>query len=321
MNRAFLAGVILCALAGPSAAFEPLSVTYQQFTSLNLGGDDAPVWSHDGTAVFYSSRATGLPYIFRKTIGSPMNTTGTRLTNGMVDEYSATVSSDDAWVMLCVGDSLSSRHLYRCPATGGVPFTKLTFGPYYDIDPDWYGSSSGLVAFTSTRGGAGYQIWTVAPNGTLPATAYTQVTDAGHNDMHPSFSPDGTRIVFSSDRSGGTQLFVTTWNGSSWGAPVQITSGGGAKKSPDWSADGQYIAYEVTSGGNTEMWIANGDGTSPQLVTSAGSYDARPSWSATGNQLAFVSDRSGAQYIWLADGLYTPAAPQSWGKIKAKYRQ
>ena len=312
--------IAFIALAGVAAA-DPLALSYQQFTSVNLGGDDAPVWSHDGTAVYYSSRATGFPYIFRKMIGAPMNTSGARLTNWTFDEYSAAVSSDDAWVMLCVGDSLSSRHLYRCPGTGGIPLTKVTVGPWYDLDPDWYGSSSGLVAFGSNRGGAGYQIWTLVPNGTLPAATYTQVTDAGHNDFHPSFSPDGTKIVFSSDRASGTQLFVTTWNGSSWGAPLQITSGGGTKQNPDWSYDGAYLAYEVVQGGGTEVWIAKADGTGAQLVTAAGSYDARPSWSTDGNHLAFVSDRSGANYIWLADGLFTPAANDSWGRIKALYRR
>src|SRR5207237_9473343 len=122
--------------------------------------------------------------------------------------------------------SLSWRHLFRCPSTGGAPLTQVTSGPFYDIEPDW--AATGLVAFSSDRGGAGFQIWTVQPNGTFPAEVYAQVTDAGHNDSYPSFSPDGQKIVFSSDRAGTTQLFVVTWNGSSWGAPVQLTSGGGA---------------------------------------------------------------------------------------------
>jgi Tol biopolymer transport system component len=312
--------VIAAALAaGSGPAFAALS--YSQFTSLNLGGDDAPVWSHDGTAVYYGTRATGFPYIFRKDVGAPMNTTGARLTNWTFDEYQAAVSSDDAWVMLCVGDSLSARHLYRCPGAGGSPLTKVTYGPFFDIDPDWYGSSTGMVAFASNRGGAGFQIFTLVPNGTLPALQITQVTDAGHNDFHPSFSPDGTQIVFASDRGGGTQLFVTTWNGSAWGAPVQLTTGNGAKGAPDWSANGFHIVYEVTNGSNAEVWVVESNGTNPRMVTGAGTYDARPGWANDGNRLAFVSDRSGAKYIWLADGLSTPSAPDTWGRVKALYRR
>ena len=317
-----LASAAIVGAALFSARPAPAALSYQQFTSLNLGGDDAPVWAHDGSAVYYASRATGFPYIFRKTIGTPMDQTGARLTGWNFDEYQAAVSEDDQWVVLCVGDSLSSRHLYRCPSTGGAPLTQVTYGPFYDVDPDWYGSSSGLIAFSSNRGGTGFQIWTVAPNGTLPAEAYTQVTDAGHNDFHPSFSPDGQKIVFSSDRSGGTQLFVVSWNGSSWGAPVQLTTGGGAKSSPDWSVNGLHVAYDVaTSHDGSEIWVIDTDGSNARLVTSGGSYDARPGWSHDGNKLAFVSDRSGAKYIWLADGMTTPAVNDTWGRIKAHYRR
>jgi len=312
------------ALAGLVPAARPASaaLSYQQFTSLNLGGDDAPVWAHDGSAVYYSSRAVGFPYVFRKTLGTPMDQTGTRLTGGSFDEYQVTVSADDQWAVLCVGDSLASRHLYRCPGTGGPPLTKVTYGPFYDIDPDWSSGATSVVAFASNRGGAGYQVWTVVPNGTLPAEVYTQVTDAGHADSHPSFSPDGQKIVFSSDRSGGSQLFTVTWNGSSWGAPAQLTTGNSEKARPDWSADGMHIAYEVaTNHGGTEIWMVDGDGSNARLVTSGGSYDARPGWSSDGNKLAFVSDRSGAKYIWLADGMTTPTASDTWGRIKALYRR
>jgi Tol biopolymer transport system component len=295
-------------------------VSYSQFTSVNLGGDDAPCFSRDGGAVYYSSRATGFPYIFRKDVGAPMNTTGSRLTSWNFDEYQVAVSSDNAWAMLCVGDSLNSRHLYRCPATGGIPLTKATYGPWNDVEPDWHGTAPGTVAFASDRGGAGVQIWTITPNGTLPAVVYTQVTDAGHNDRHPSFSPDGQSIVFSSDRGSGTQLFVTTWNGSAWGAPVQLSTGGGAKTNPSWSPNGLHVAFEVSGGTNSEIWVMESNGSNARLVTTAGSYDARPGWAPDGDGLAFVSDRSGAKYIWLASGVSTPAASATWGRIKELYR-
>ncbi|MEP7028115.1 MAG: hypothetical protein ABI960_05930, partial [Candidatus Eisenbacteria bacterium] len=297
------------------------AVTFTQFTSVNLGGDDAPCWAMDGNSVFYSSRATGFPYIFRKNLGDPMNTSGTRLTSGTTDEYQVAVAGDGAYVMIVEGDSLASRHLWRCPAAGGSPHTKVTFGPYYYLDPDWTGASPGLVAFATDRGGAGYQIWTLVPNGILPATSFTPVTGPGYSDQHPSFSPDGQRIVFSSNRGGGTQLFVSTWSGSSWGAPVQLSTGGGSKTSPCWSPNGMHIAYEVSSGGNSELWVMESNGTNARLVTSTGTYDARPCWSPEGDRLAFVSDRaSGANYIWLAEAMSTPTVNQTWGRLKDLYR-
>lgn len=319
-RRAPLAGTLLLfALLG--FALPARAVTSTQFTSVNLGGDDAPVFSRDGGSVFYSTRATGFPYIFRKAVGAPMNTSGTRLTGWTLDEYQVTIAADDSYAMLCVGDSLNSRHLYRCPATGGAPLTKVTYGPFYDIDPDWFGSASGKVAFTSNRGGSGFQIWTLVPNGTLPAITFTQVTDAGHNDTQPSFSPDGQKIVFSSDRGSGTQLFVSSFDGSSWGVPLQLTSGGGSKTCPSWSPNGLHIAYELSGGSNSELWVVEANGTNPRVITATGTYDARPAWAPNGDGMAFVSDRSGAQYIWIAEGISTPAAPDTWGRVKDLYRR
>ena len=301
---------------GPAGA-----VTFTQFTSQNLGGDDAPCWATDGGSVLYSSRVSGFPYIYRKNIGDPVSATGARLTTGTIDEYQVTVSADGAYALICRGDSLNSRHLWRCPATGGAPITQVTYGPFYDVDPDWYGSGTGQVAFSTNRGGAGYQVWTLVPNGALPAVTYEAVTGPGFNDFHPSFSPAGDQIVFSSDRSGGTQLFVSTRTGAGWGAPVKLTSGAGSKTNPCWSPNGFHIAYEISSGSSSELWVIDSNGTNPRLVTSTGTYDARPCWSPDGDRLAFVSDRSGAKYIWLAEAMSTPAASRSWGFVKDLYRQ
>jgi len=311
---------LVALLGGPRSA---RALTFEQFTSLNMGGDDAPCWSQDGGYVYYSSRVDGFPHIWRKAADAPMNTSGTRLTTGFApDELAVGISHDGNWAVMVIYDSLSSHHLWRCPSAGGAPLTKMTFGPFEYLDPEW--SVGGKVAFCTTRGGAGYQIWTLSPNGTFPANELTAVTGPGFNDFHPSFSPDGNRIVFSSNRGGGQQLFVSTWNGSAWGAPAQLTNGSGDKSNPCWSPNGLHIAYQLSTSGHgadTAVWIIESDGSNARLATSGGAYDARPCWSPDGNSLAFVSDRSGANYIWLMQDVATPAASESWGRIKDRYRR
>jgi len=307
--------------AGPARA-----VTFAQFTSQNLGGDSAPCWSRDGGYVFYSTRVSGFPYIYKKAQNDPMTTTGTRITTWLNDEYSVTVSPDNNYVMIETADSLNSRHIYRCPSNGGPPLTQVTFGPHYDTSPCWWGSgATQLVAFATDRGGAGFQIWTLVPNGILPGLALTPVTGPGFQDLSPTFSPDGSRIAFASTRAGANaQIYVSTWDGSSWGAPVQLTSGGGAKSNPSWSPSGMHIAFASTTGGHgggTSTWIMTPDGLNAQMVTGSGTYDAEAAWSPDGDHLAFVSDQSGAKYIWLASAMSTPAATASWGRIKDQYRQ
>ncbi len=331
-RRALVAGTAALALAtglaplghAPTRAYAAAAASYAQFTSLNLGGDNTPSWSSDGQYVFYSTRVTGLPYIYRKASAAPMNQSGTRLTAWEIEEFSASASSDGAWVVMEVRDTLSVSHLWRCPSAGGAPLTKMTHGPYADLHPQWWGTGPAQeIAFATSRGGAGYQIATLVPNGTQLATALTQVTGPGFEDLNPCWSPDGQQIVFSSNRAGAKQLFVVTREGAGWGAPVQLTSGGGGDKTnPAVSPSGLSIAYQRLGIGGTTLWIIDADGGNPRQVTDgSGSYDAEPSWSPLTSQMAFVSNRSGAGYIWLINDVSTPAATTSWGRVKSTYRR
>ena len=63
-------------------------------------------------------------------------------------------------------------------------------------------------------------------------------------DEHtPSYSPDGTRIVFASTRSGSEELWIANGDGTS---PRQVTRTGGAMCSaPQWSPDGQHHPVQL----------------------------------------------------------------------------
>src|SRR5688572_11543637 len=185
---AAVAAIALGGLAPGWTGAETLA-SYVQFTSLNLGGDNSPSWSSDGQYVYYSTRVTGFPYIYRKASNAPMNQSGTRLTSWEIEELAASASPDGAYVVMAVRDTIALTHLWRVPATGGVPLTRMTHGPYADLHPHWWGTGPAQeIAFATTRGGAGYQIATVKPNGTLLSTQFQQVTGPGFEDLHPCFS-------------------------------------------------------------------------------------------------------------------------------------
>jgi Tol biopolymer transport system component len=115
-------------------------------------------------------------------------------------------------------------------------------------------------------------------------------------DSSPQYSPDGNKIVFSSKRSGSSEIWVCNSDGS---APVQLTSFGGAGVgTPRWSSDGSRIAFDSTQAGHTDIYVINAAGGLPQRLTNDATEEVRPSWSRDGRWIYFGSNRSGDWQVW-----------------------
>jgi Tol biopolymer transport system component/imidazolonepropionase-like amidohydrolase len=82
-------------------------------------------------------------------------------------------------------------------------------------------------------------------------------------EAQPRFSPDGSEIVFVSDRSGGQNLWILAADGSD---TTQLTSGNGnLYTSPEWTPDGTYVVASRTFsplGGAAKPYIFHRDGGS-----------------------------------------------------------
>jgi Tol biopolymer transport system component/DNA-binding winged helix-turn-helix (wHTH) protein len=111
----------------------------------------------------------------------------------------------------------------------------------------------------------------------------------------PQYSPDGTKIVFCSDRAGeGTEIWVTQADGS---RPVEMTRGPGVNQgTPRWSPDGHWIAFDsYAQNGHPGIWVIEADGSSPRRVTPESWGGANsPFWSPDGNWIYF----NGKGQIW-----------------------
>ncbi len=128
-----------------------------------------------------------------------------------------------------------------------------------------------------------------------------RLTSEAADDIHPAISPDGTRIVFSSHRTGYWDLFILELQTNNI---IQLTSSSEYEGSPTWSPDGQWIAYESNAKGNLDIYLLEvpHPENAPLQLTDDPATDHSPSWmpGENGRQIAFVSDRSGESEIWLA---------------------
>jgi eukaryotic-like serine/threonine-protein kinase len=106
-------------------------------------------------------------------------------------------------------------------------------------------------------------------------------------DNDPRYSLDGKRVVFTSDRSGTSELWTCAGDGSN---PVQLTSfGDSVPGSPRLSPDGQQVAFDLQTPGGIDVYVIAVTGGTPRRLTTGG---VRPSWSHDGRFVYFGSERS-----------------------------
>ena len=97
-------------------------------------------------------------------------------------------------------------------------------------------------------------------------------------------SPDGERLLMSSDRSGNPDLWVMDVDGSGM---RQLTSDPTPDWSPRWSPDGRQIAFYNYRSGNRDIWVMPAGGGPATQVTSHEAADIFPAWSPDGERIAF----------------------------------
>ncbi|MBI3539918.1 MAG: PD40 domain-containing protein, partial [Candidatus Eisenbacteria bacterium] len=117
--------------------------------------------------------------------------------------------------------------------------------------------------------------------------------------LSPSWSPEGSLLLYTSYRSGtGPHIFVTPSGG---GKTFQISGRPGLNTSACYSPDGREIACTLSMDGNSEVYVLDARGEHPQRLTTNRAIDTSPAWSPTGHEIAFTSDRTGTPQVYVMD--------------------
>ena len=197
----------------------------------------------------------------------------------------------------------------------GSDQTRLTDNEgWYVSNPSW--SPDGrLITFTSNRDDPDpnddnrtLDIYVMNADG----SGQTRLTDNEARDTQPSWSPDGRRIAFLSNRDGNWDIYVMNADGSDQTRLTDNDNEAGYVSIPSWSPNGRLITFTSNlddpdpndDNRILDIYVMNADGSGQTRLTDneAGNYS--PSWSQDGRLIAFTSNRDGNVeiYVMNADG-------------------
>jgi Tol biopolymer transport system component len=140
----------------------------------------------------------------------------------------------------------------------------------------------------------------VAPLDDLDAAQ--QITQmVGTVMSRPAWTPDGARIVFSSNQDGDSELYIIDAAGGS--APTALTDNTANDTDPTISPDGRTVVYasDAETPGSPELFSISIQGGEARQLTNASGSSTSPAFSPDGSRIAFVSDRAGDGDIWIMD--------------------
>ncbi len=163
------------------------------------------------------------------------------------------------------------------------------------------GVSTSRIAFTSSRSGARGDIYVMNPDG----SGAVRLTDSPFLDGQASWSPDGRRIAFMSERDAiGVEepqnIYGMNADGSAQTRLTFCSNDFCSLSNPSWSPDGRQIAFEQFPG---FIWVMNADGSAATRLTDGSTLERDPSWSPDGRQIAFTGvDGDREIYVMNADG-------------------
>jgi Tol biopolymer transport system component len=275
----------------------------RQLTRNQPGGgsdarDESPSWSPDGKRIaFLSNRddSGGSLTSYELYIIDADGRNERRLTNDSLGEVRPTWTSDGRLLFGVCGHDLRTCRVETMRADGGdrrrlraISASDVLFG--VSLSPD----GSRIASARPEKG----DIWAFENTDVYVADAdgsdERRLTDDPANDVGAVWSPDGSKLLFASDRDRNgrclfhdctghaPELYVMDADGSD---QERLTRSPGTEGGWAWSPDGSRIVFARIRDeeDDYELFVMNADGTCETQITDNASWDWMPSWTGAGD--------------------------------------
>jgi len=257
-----------------------------------LTGDTDGLWNHQHPA--WSPDARTICYASQNDLWTVPSSGGRarQLTKGGVGDTDPVWTTDGKYILFS-SHREGTLALWKVAASGGEP-ERFTWGTGYDHDPSNCADGSKLTYATRTA-------HTALRVRDLSSGKET-ILPGRWNDYMAAISPDGSKVVFSSLRSGkDTDLWVQSLDdGAPAGEPQRLTDEIGHASHPVFSPDGAWLAYYLVRGEERDIYTLPAAGGQPIRFTDDPANDLQPAWSPDATAIAFISEREGGYSIWVA---------------------
>jgi Tol biopolymer transport system component len=208
--------------------------------------------------------------------------------------------------------------LHTLPRVAFIGMLFLVFGT---ADSLFQSVPTGQIAFTSKAHG-NMDIYIMRIGVGDPQQLISNTSD----DYWSSWSPDGRRLAFASNRRGNFDVYAIDvpddpeYSGDEGALAIQpLTTNLADDLEPAWSPDGRQLAFMSIRGGNVDVYLLDLESGTESQLTDHPAADWLPAWSPDGNRVLFVSDRDGDAEIFLMDPDGTNQRPLTSNEVTDEY--
>lgn len=124
----------------------------------------------------------------------------------------------------------------------------------------------------------------------------------------PTFSPDGSRVAFVSDKDGSPRIYIIPSEAKKTRSTAQLlTKKNKENTCPSWSPDGTKLAYSAKTEGTRQIWIYDFETGEERQLTAGPGNKENPSWAPNSLHLVFNSTDDTYSDLYVVN-IYQPDA-------------